>query len=241
MDQSTQFRCLECGASYDRHTPFCAHCWSYGSILLIGRRARAQVDHVPEVTTARALSRTAWSRVDVPSYPKLALGTGALVLLVGPSGSGKSTMLSRALDTMPGPVVYQSIEEAPGPSLAARLARARVKREDFHIVGRASVDQVVEIATKTRAVGLGIDSVQMASYTADELRHLTIVLPNLRVLIVTSQVNKQGRAAGREELLHEADAVLQLDAMHWTLVKSRYQPLDGIEGTVLEGTDVAAA
>lgn len=239
--QSSQFRCLVCAAVYDRHVPFCTGCWEYGTVLLVGGRPHAQIDHVPEVVTARDLARSAWSRVEVPAYPALTLGTGALVLLVGPSGAGKSTMLCRAMDSLRGPVVLESLEEAPGPSLAARLARVHVKRADFQIVGRASVDQLVEIATKTRAVALGIDSAQLSSFAADELRHMAIVISGLNTLWCTSQVNKQGRVAGREELVHEADVVIEIEDMRWQLTKSRYQPVDGIEGSVLtEVPDVAA-
>lgn len=230
---SSEFRCVVCGSSYgDKHVRFCVGCWEYGTVLQVGSRARAEVDSVAQVTTARDLSRAAWERLEVPAYPDLVLGTGCLALAVGPAGSGKSTCLVRALDGMRGPVVVQSLEEAPGPSLASRLARVKVRRDDFFLVGRASVDQLVEVCRRVKAVALGIDSVQMASFSADELRHLTVVLPTVRTVWCTSQVNKQGRAAGREELIHEADLVLQLDAMKWTLTKSRYQPL-GVSGDVL--------
>jgi predicted ATP-dependent serine protease len=138
-------------------------------------------------------------------------------------------------------VVLQSVEEAPGPSLHARLHRCRVRRADFAIAGRASVDQLADVVRDQRAVGLVVDSVQIAAFTPEELRHLLLVLPTLRVVVGVAQVNKAGRIEGRERLLHEADVAIQCEALHWALTKSRYQPTE-LGGNIChwEGNDAHA-
>lgn len=232
MDQFT-WRCVACGAFFATHAAGCTTCFASGSLLRVGHRPPAAVDALPEVTDARALAKAAWTVVETRAFPALQLCTGALVVVYGPPGNGKSTFATRVLDGLAGPVVLASVEEAPGPSLHARLARCRVRRPDFVIVGRASVDQIATCVRERGAVGVAIDSVQTAAFTPEELRHLLVVLPRLRVLIAVSQVNKRGEVEGRERLRHEADVVVACSAMRWTVEKSRYQQV-GIGGDVLD-------
>ena len=203
--------------------------------MLQGSRVRALVDYAPEVTTARELAGTAWKKIDTSAYPTLRLGRGALVVVSGSPGAGKSTMTTRAIDGIRGSVVLASIEEPPGPSLGARLIRAGVKRETFLVVGRATVDQLVEIVRANDAVGLVVDSVQPSDYSPRDLRHLLAVLPKLEVIFAVAQVNAAGRIAGVRALEHEADVVIECEAMRWRLMKSRYQPIDddNARGSVL--------
>lgn len=232
----SEWRCVVCGARFDAHASACLGCFESGTIVRIGRRDQAAIDAAPEVTTAAALAKAAWTPVASTAYANLRLGAGALLVIWGPPGGGKSTFAARLLDGLRGPVVLLSAEEAPGPSLHARLQRCRVRREDFAIVGRASIDQVADVVRQRRAVALGVDSVQLAMFTADELRHLLLVLPSLRVITAVAQVNKRGEIEGRERLLHEADVAIQCDALQWTLTKSRFQPIERVGGRVLDMT-----
>ncbi len=231
------YRCIECGTEYEHHVSPCTSCLETNSVVPMGRRVRALVDYVPEVTDARSLLRETWQVVATSAYPTLQLRRGALVVLTGGPGDGKSTTACRALDGLKGTVVLASIEEPPGPSLAARLARAGVRRDDFGIVGRASVDQLVEVCRLRGAVGLAIDSVQPGDFHARDLRHLLAVLPRLEVLFAVSQNNKRGAILGENALAHEADVVIKCEAMRWSLTKSRYQPIDqpDARGEVLRG------
>lgn len=235
------WRCVVCGAWYDEHLPSCVSCLDGGTIIRPGRRPGAVIDAAPEVTTAAALAKAAWTPVLSASYPELRLGVGALVVVFGPPGGGKSTYATRMLDGFRAPVVLQSIEEAPGPSLHARLRRCHVIRDDFTIVGRASVDQLADLVRSARAMAVGIDSVQMAAFTPEDLRHFLLVVPNLRVVVAIAQVNKEGRIEGRERLLHEADVAVRCEGLRWTVTKSRYQA-GSIGGDVLpQGGEVTHA
>ncbi len=226
------FRCIACGARFATHVPVCCACFTSHALVPAGERPRAIVDSEMEITDARTLARAVWQPVEVPAYTRLELRRGALVVLVGSAGAGKSTMLAKALDSMRGVALLVSVEEPGGPSLALRLARLGVKREDLLVVSRATVDQLAALARDRKVVALGIDSVQRSTHEPRDLRHLLLAIPSLAVLLATSQVNKAGDLRGSEELRHEADIVVEVEAMRWRITKSRYQPV-GLAGPVL--------
>lgn len=237
-----RWRCLLCGSWYDVHAPTCSSCLDCGTIVRVGWREQAAIDLSPEITNAAELMKASWTPVSSSAYPDLRVGRGALAVVYGPAGGGKSSFTTRLLNGLAGPVVLQSVEEAPGPSLHERLRRCRVSRADFVITGRASVDQLAQLIQSRHAIALAIDSVQMAAFSAEELRHLLLVLPTLRVLVAIAQVNKAGRIEGRERLIHEADVAVRCEGLRWQLTKSRYQ-LTELTGDVLdfEGDDHEAA
>lgn len=226
------YRCLACAARFAIHQPLCTMCFAWHSLVPVGERPRADHDHEVELTDARALSRGIWQRVDVRAFPCIDVRRGALVVLGGPPGAGKSSMMVRALDSVSGPALLLSLEEPGGPTLAMRLARLGVKRSDLYIASRVTVDQLAGIVRERKIVSLGIDSVQRSMFEPRELRHLLLTLPSLAVLFAASQLNKDGGLRGSEELRHEADVVIELDAMTWRITKSRYQSV-GEAGAVL--------
>lgn len=219
----SNWRCIRCGDVYEAHQTLCSGCFTSGSIVCVGRRHRATVDFAPEITDARQLAKQSIEYVSSAPYPRLRIGVGALVCVYGGPGMGKSTLVTRALDSFEGPVVLASTEEGPGPALGQRLQRLRVSRPNFHIVGRSTVDGVVDVLRRTGAIAVAVDSVQAAVWRARELRHLFSVLPKLRVVIGVSQVNAAGGVHGGSELAHESDVVIHVDAYRFTVEKSRYQ------------------
>ncbi|MGA7743117.1 MAG: hypothetical protein WBP56_25780 [Polyangia bacterium] len=227
------YRCLRCGAQYERHFPFCSGCWGSGQLVPFSYRNRAQVDYQPGISTAREVARMGWGSVSQQAYPDLHLGVRSLVLDSGPPGGGKSTWSTRLANGVAGPALLVSAEEGISPTLAARLARCNVRRGDFHIIERPTVDQVVELASQKSVTSLVVDSVQECCWTAAELRHLLGVLPSLNVLVAVLQITKGGEPAGAMALQHEADVHVVVEKMTWRLVKSRFQDLDGVGGDVL--------
>ncbi len=222
------------------HTPLCSHCFTSHALALEADRPRAAIDGEVELTSARDLARLTWQGVEIPAY-SFGVRRGALVVVVGPPNAGKSTWAVRALDSMRGEALLVSVEEPGGPSLALRLARVGAKRDDLLVCSRGSVDQIASIIRERKVVAVAIDSVQRAMFEARDLRHLLLTLPSLAVLFATSQVTKTGDIRGSEELRHEADVVLEVEAMRWTVSKSRYEQIGG-SGEVLprEETDHAA-
>jgi predicted ATP-dependent serine protease len=239
---ASTWRCVECGALYAEHFAVCTSCWRQGALVPLGHRLRARMDYQPGVSNARALAGMALRKVEHPgTYEDLVLGKGALVLASGPPGAGKSSWACRLANAMKGPVVYVAAEEGISPSLSARLDRCGVKRGDFHVLTRASVDFAVAFATKNKCVAAVVDSVQEAVWSAHELRHVLEVAPSLDTLIAVAQVTKAGAAAGSNAYQHECDVHVRVEAMNWTLCKSRYQDLVGVGGPVLPGKELPGA
>lgn len=232
-EKHTEWRCIQCGAVYGSHFPWCSSCWAQGQIVPVGRRLRAAVDYQPATSDARQLARMAWSSVEHATYPELKIGAGALMLVSGLPGAGKSSFACRLLDSIPGPVLLVAAEEGLSPSLSARLLRCAVKRADFSVITRASCDAVVERLRELHAVACVIDSVQEIAWQAAELRHVLGVVAGLTTLIATVQANKDGEPAGAMQIQHEADVVIAVESMRWRLVKSRYQDLGEAAGEVL--------
>ncbi|MGO9662406.1 MAG: hypothetical protein ACLP66_03745 [Polyangia bacterium] len=200
--------------------------------MLLPRRNPAEMDYTPAVATARELSRMAWGSVRQNAYPKLKLGAKCLLLVFGGPGSGKSTYSIRLADSIPGTALLVSGEEGHSPTVSARLLRCNVKRDDFLVIERATVDFVVNATISRKAVSLIIDSIAESVWRPDELRHVLSLAPTLDLLIAIMQVNKAGEAAGRTAYPHEADAIVHVENMQWSLIKSRYQDLN-VGGDVL--------
>lgn len=217
--------CLDCGTVYPARVGWCAGCGSVGRVILLGQRPGAAIDTQPEVADAASLARMAGDPEPLPGLDQVLVGHGALGILVGAQGSGKSTLAARLLDAQPGPVLFASCEEGLGPTLAQRLRRLGITRRDFHLIARASVDDIIDNLRRVRAVALVVDSVQAAEWSPRDLRHVLALHPRLRLLLAVSQVNARGVAEGRRALLHEADLVLDIADGVARLTKSRYQEI----------------
>lgn len=231
--------CLACGARFDGHRYHCGRCWTQGLVVDVGSRMPADVDAEPEITSAKDLARTQWATVTTERYPELRLGRGCFLLAKGKRGSGKSSLVTGLLDGIKAPVLLLSVEEPPGPSLADRLLRVGVRREDYGVVGRASVDQVVALLRQSKAVALGIDSVQRSMFTPREVRHLLNVIPTLALIACVSQVNAEGEVRGGEDFAHECDVLLDVADMRWRIMKSRYQESGSGDVRLARATEAA--
>lgn len=217
------YLCFQCSTGYPAHQSFCWVCLSAGTIIVAPQRPPSAVAGELQAATARDLVARAWTLIEPSAYPSLRLLRGALVVLYGPPGAGKSTMLVRLLDSLQTPVVLFTAEERLGPTVGERLARLGVTRSDFHLVGQSSVDDLVAFCRRVRAHALGLDSVTATTLTVADLRRVAHAA-GVGVCAATLQVTKSGTAAGSNMLLHEADVVLRLDGLAWTVEKSRYQP-----------------
>jgi len=227
------FRCVACGAFWDRHWVSCARCWVHGNILPWSERLYSAIDDEPGFATAREIAGMSFGTVESSAFPALKLGKRSMVVVYGDAGAGKSSMGCRLANGVRGPVLYVAAEEGIGPALNARFDRCKIRREDFCVVTKARVTKAVSYLRQLGAASLVCDSVQEASWRSDELRHILEVCPKLEVLVAVAQVNKAGVPSGTNALVHEADVVISVSAMRWRITKSRYQPLDGVEHEVL--------
>jgi len=175
-----------------------------------------------KVMSARDLVKQEWTVLDNKHYPGFLLGRGALVSVYGDPGAGKSTWIVKFLDGVPGPVVYISLEEEHGPTVSMRLDRLGIKRADFIVVGRATVDELADVCRSAKAEIAAIDSIGMSSLAPQQLRPF-MQAAGLKALMFAQQVTKSGQAAGRNEFKHEADVVIHVANYTWALEKSRYQ------------------
>jgi predicted ATP-dependent serine protease len=230
LAQFSDWRCLACGSTYAAFFRCCSSCWAVGQIVPVGRRSPAAIDSEPAISNARDLARLTWADVPHVVYPDVKIGAGALVLVSGPPGAGKSSWACRLLDSVPGPVLYVAAEEGLSPTLAARLLRCNVKRENFNVIARASVDATVARLRELRAVACVLDSVSEAAWSASELRHVLGVVGGLTMLIAVCQVNKQNELLGVNALLHEADLHVVVEGMRYQLRKSRFQDFSAVAG-----------
>lgn len=216
--------CAGCKTDYPTQVAVCWVCLSAGLVVIKPTRAHAEAFGVFRASTAAELVKSHWSLVTPKAYPELRLLRGALVLLYGGPGQGKSTMLCRLLDTLERPVVLVAAEERFGPAVAERLSRLGIHRESFHVVGQGSVDEIAAFCLKVKAEALGVDSVSAAGLTSAELRSLGAAA-RVGLLVGTLQATKTGAPLGANELLHEADVTAHVEALRWSLEKSRYQAL----------------
>ena len=217
--------CIDCGTRYPTRASWCSSCASIGRVMLLGDRPHAEIDLVPETSDAASLARLAGEPSPLPGYPAVMVGHGALAVLWGVPAGGKSTLAASILDATRGPVLYVSCEEGLGPTLAHRLKRLGVTRRDYHLMGRGTVDQVAAEIRRRQAVAVCIDSVQSSTWEPHDLRHMLALTPRLGLLVAVCQVNAKGAPEGRRSLIHEADLALHVEALHYTVTKSRYQEI----------------
>lgn len=150
------------------------------------------------------------------------MGNGGIVAAWGAPGGGKSTWLTRFLDGIDGPVTLLSAEERLGPTVAARLSRLGVNRNDFHVIGQGSVDELVQTVRVTKSHVVAIDSIGLTTLQPPDLRRFLESSGALAFVFIL-QSTKDGHAAGSNQFLHEADVVMRVATMEWEIIKSRYQ------------------
>ena len=170
------------------------------------------------VRSADELADRPWK--SIPNLYDIKLGIGALVLIWGPPGAGKSTMLLRWLNSMPGPVLYASLEERFSPSFRIKLSQAGVSRKDFKILSCSSASDLVGVIIGQRPRYFAIDSLSGTSIKSGDLRR--IQLNRLDALFGILHATKAGLPAGSNDFLHEADVVVSLESFKYTVDKSRY-------------------
>lgn len=228
-----RWSCYRCGTRFHDRVAWCPTCASENLVGPSAMRPHSAVELAPQVASARELAAAQWSLIVSARYPAIRLMRGALVLLYGPPGGGKSTMALGLVDGIGQRSVVYLSEEGLAPSVGERLVRLGLRDERMRLVARASLDQLAGVMHEHRAPVLVVDSVNAATLTAADLRHL-MVIARTHVLVAVQQITKAGAPAGSNALVHEADVVIEVQDARWQIVKSRYQA-PGAEGVVNHG------
>jgi len=139
----------------------------------------------------------------------------------------KSTMATRIADAFPLPVLYDSLEEGTSDTLRLRLKRLEILRDDLWFTSCSTFNQIEEGLDETGAGLYVLDSITVSNLLPRDL--LRLAREKRVVVIAVNQITKDGKGAGPQELQHESDILIDLDAGEWRLTKSRFGELIGGE------------
>lgn len=212
------FRCLSCAAEYREHAPYCIACGSFNRLFPLYRRPVETLWESDVLTSAAEFIKdVALERLE--PYP-IRVGRKLIAVFYGPPYAGKSTMVMRIGDAAQGPILYVPSDEGPSDALKLRLRRLEVCRSDFKIgffddVGR--LDRAVEENSITTVI---LDSLNRSTLLIRDLvalsRHRDVSV------VMTSEINAEGRIAGGMAVPHAVDLMVRVDGMRWTVEKSRF-------------------
>lgn len=225
--------CTGCGAKYERRVSFCCVCGSFNSVVDAPHRVADAVwtKDTPLISAQELAGGQRHHLASSRAYPQFEFDTGALIAVHGAPGSGKTLFLLKCADGLDGGVIYLALEEGPGVSLSSYLRKLEIHRPDFLISGGLSHADLAAYLDEHRPRTLVIDSLSVSSLQASDL--LQIQQKFAVTLLFSLQQTKAGDAAGKMELLHIVDVVIEVSQLHWRVTKSRFGGL--VSGAVLEG------
>jgi predicted ATP-dependent serine protease len=128
------------------------------------------------------------------------------------------------------PCVYLALEEGLNESFADKLRRLEVRYDDFYVEVPSTVAELVNVVRERSPRCVIIDSIQASSLIPRDVRAIASMTAGL--VVAVSQVNRAGDVSGSASWDHEADVLIQTEAMAFKTTKDRFGPLS--QGRILQ-------
>jgi predicted ATP-dependent serine protease len=215
----------------------CPACFRSG--LIFTRYKRLADEYVPRVpgVTAQTLAKSVSRLSSLSCCPGVILGPGAFVVSHGGPGHGKSTQILKVADELK-PSIVLPLEMSAGPLLASMLQRLEIHSPHVVFEEPRSLPEIFALAETRGLRALFVDSLSVSTLQPADAR--SMARANNIVVWGTLQETKGGTFRGSNAWAHEADVILEIKDMRWTVTKSRYQAA-GLSGEVCaSATDTRA-
>lgn len=165
-------------------------------------------------------------RYPVPEPWSSALGgglaAGSAILLTGRAGSGKTTEALALAAAVPGAVYLPCEPNQSAADLRTISERAGLDPSRIEVGEPADLSEACAMLAEHPQPPLAIvDSISVLGEACDVWRALRAAAPACAIVCIV-HVNKNGRMAGREQLKHLADTVIEVTRRALVTGKNRY-------------------
>lgn len=229
------FGCGNCGALADTNISWCPRCGEYYSFYhRVVKPTDAVMPTDNRIVSAPTLRRTAGTFRELGRDAAEVLGklpaSPFSLAVYGKPACGKSSFLLRLADDLAAHgdrILFNSLEEGFGPSMARKLQQLEIVRPEVLIACNNFLGSLLEQIQEQAITVLMIDSLSYSRLDSADLARLG---RELDVSICFSlHATKDGLYRGTSDLVHYADVLLRIDLngqeRKYYLEKSRFADL----------------
>ena len=227
MNARAAHACAACGLSALRSFDLCPACGAWGVCIPLQARAAAKTKRTPRLR--RSLENVEARHVErypVPEPWHSALGgglaAGSAILLTGRAGSGKTTEALALAAAVPGAVYLPCEPNQSAADLKAIAERAGLDPSRIEVGEPADLAEACAMLAEHPQPPLAIvDSISVLGEACEVWRALRAAAPGAAIVCIV-HVNKNGQMAGREQLKHLADTVIEVTRRALITGKNRF-------------------